>query len=165
MTSVFKVEITESIEELKTLVSKQTNVRLRDRVRALYLCKTGLAQTRRELAAMLGCHESTIYRWLCSYQNQGLAGLMEVKASPGKPSKLASEVLNKLRARLAERVGFRSYGEIQSWLERECGVSAAYQTVHGIVRYQLNSKLKQPRPVSADADPQVQSTFKKNSLI
>lgn len=115
MTSVFNVEITESVEDLKTLVSKQTNARLRDRVRALYLCKTGLAQTRRELAAMLGCNESTLYRWLCSYQSQGLAGLLQVKASPGKPSKLAPEVLNKLRARVAERVGFCSYGEIQSW--------------------------------------------------
>lgn len=112
---------------------------------------------------MLGCNESTIYRWLCRYQSQGLAGLLQVKASPGKPSKLAPEVLNKLRARLAERVGFRSYGEIQFWLEQECGVSAAYQTVHGIVRYKLNSNLKEPRPVSVDVDPQVQATFKKKT--
>lgn len=164
MTSVFQVEIQENGEELKELMSRQTKAGLRDRVRALYLCQTGQVQTRRELAAQLGCNESTIYRWFCTYRSQGLAGLLQVKTSPGKPSKLPADVLNKLQQRLQSRDGFHSYGEIQSWLEQECGVSAAYQTVHGIVRYKLQSKLKVPRPVSLEADPQVQAAFKKNSL-
>jgi hypothetical protein len=66
--------------------------------------------------------------------------------------------------RLRERKGFRSYGEIQEWLEQKYDVQAAYQTVHGIVRYKLKSKLKVPRPISIEADRQVQDTFKKNSL-
>lgn len=164
MTTAFDVDIQESGEELKELMSRQTKARLRDRVRALYLCQTGQVQTRRGLAAQLGCNESTIYRWFCTYQAKGLAGLLEVKASPGKPSKLPPAVLTKLQQRLQERSGFQSYGEIQRWLEQECGVSAAYQTVHGIVRYKLQSKLKVPRPVSLEADPQLQAAFKKNSL-
>lgn len=52
MTSVFDIEIAESVEELKKLLSYQINARVRDRVRALYLRKTGQAQTRRELAAL-----------------------------------------------------------------------------------------------------------------
>lgn len=161
MTSVFHVEIKESGEELKELMSHQTQARLRDRVRALYLCQIGQAQTRRELAAQMGCNESTIYRWFCTYQSQGLAGLLSVKTSPGSPSKLPPDVLSKLQQRLQERSGFQSYGEIQRWLEQECGVSAAYQTVHGIVRYKLQSKLKVPRPLSLEADPEVQAAFKK----
>lgn len=164
MKTAFHIDIQESGEELKKLMSRQTKARLRDRVRALYLCQTGQVQTRRELAAQLGRNESTIYRWFCTYQTEGLAGLLDVKASPGKPSKLPPEVLTKLQQRLQERSGFQSYGEIQHWLEQECGVSAAYQTVHGIVRYKLQSKLKVPRPVSLAADPQVQAAFKKNSL-
>lgn len=164
MTSVFDVEIIESAENLKALLSDQTRARQRDRVRALYLRKTGRVQTRRELAGLLGCKESTIYRWFCTYQREGLEGLLQIKTSPGKPSLLPPDVLEKLRQRLTEREGFRSYGEIQQWLQQECNVQAAYATVHGIVRYKLQSKLKVPRPVSIEADPQVQDTFKKNSL-
>lgn len=164
MTSVFQVDIQESGEELKELMSQQMNARLRDRVRAIYLCKTGQVQTRRELATLLGCNESTLYRWFCRYQSQGLTGLLQVKTSPGKPSKLPVDVLERLRQRLQERDGFHSYGEIQTWLADEHNVQAAYQTVHGIVRYKLQSKLKVPRPVSTEANPEVQATFKKNSL-
>lgn len=163
MTSVFDVEIRESAEELKALLSSQTNARKRDRVRALYLRQTGQAQTRRELAALLGCNESTIYRWFCIYQTEGLAGLLQIKTPPGKPSKLPATALEGLRLRLQERSGFRSYGEIQDWLAQQYGVTAAYATVHGIVRYQLQSKLKAPRPVSIETAPQLQDTFKKNS--
>lgn len=164
MTSVFDVEIIESAEELKTLLNTQANARLRDRVRALYLRKAGMVDNRRELAKLLGCNESTVYRWFCTYRSQGIVGLLEYKTSPGRPSKLSDEVREGLKVRLAERQGFRSYGEIQEWLQHECDVQAAYATVHGIVRYKLQSKLKVPRPVSTEADPQVQDTFKKNSV-
>lgn len=164
MTSVFDVDIQESAAQLKELLSDQTLARQRDRVRALYVRQTGQAQTRRELAALLGCNESTIYRWFRTYQSEGMSGLLQVKTSPGKPSKLPPEALEKLRQRLKERSGFGSYGEIQQWLQQECDVKAAYATVHGIVRYKLQSKLKVARPVSTEADPEVQDTFKKNSV-
>lgn len=162
MTSIFDIEIRESAEELKTLLSSQTNARIRDRVRALYLRASGQVQTRRELAKLLGCNESTIYRWFCTYQSEGLAGLLLIPTPPGKPSKLPPEALEGLRLRLQERRGFQSYGEIQEWLATQYGVKAAYTTVHGIVRYKLKSKLKAPRPVSIEADAQLQDTFKKN---
>lgn len=71
MTSVFDVEIQESVAQLKELLSDQTLARQRERVRALYLRKTVRAQTRRELAALLGYNESTIYRWFCTYHARG----------------------------------------------------------------------------------------------
>lgn len=164
MTSVFDVEIQESAAQLKELLSDQTLARQRDRVRALYLRKTGQTPTRRKLAALLGCNESTIYRWFCTYQRQGMSGLLQIKTSLGRPSLLPADVRQQLRQRLQQRQGFRSYGEIQEWLAKECDVQAAYATVHGIVRYKLKSKLKVPRPVSIEADSLVQDTFKKNSV-
>jgi hypothetical protein len=44
----------------------------------------------------------------------------------------------------------------------KCNIIAAYKTVHKIVRYKLNAKLKVPRPRSAKAKPEVQEAFKKN---
>lgn len=118
MTSVFHVDIQESGEELKELMSHQTNARLRDRVRALYLCKMGRVQTRRELATLLGCNESTLYRWFCCYQSEGLTGLLQVKTSPGKPSKLPPDILEGVRQRLQQRNGFDSYGEFKPGWKR-----------------------------------------------
>ena len=60
MTSVFKIEVRESKEELRKLLRTQTQASKRDRLRALYLHRTGQAKNRRQMAAMLGCAESTI---------------------------------------------------------------------------------------------------------
>jgi hypothetical protein len=59
--------------------------------------------------------------------------------------------LEQLKQRLAQPQGFNSYGQIQQWLEAECGVVVAYRTVHQTVRYKLNAKLKVPRPRSKNA--------------
>jgi transposase len=50
---------------------------------------------------------------------------------------------------------------VQQWLEQECGVSAAYHTVHSLVRYKLQAKLKKPRPKSRKQNPQAVEQFKK----
>jgi len=90
MTSVFHVDIRESGEELKELMS--TKRMLASETECVHLCKIGRVQTRRELATLLGYNESTLYRWFCCYQSEGLTGLLQVKTSPGKPSLLPPDV-------------------------------------------------------------------------
>jgi hypothetical protein len=70
--------------------------------------------------------------------------------------------MNQFRERLSQPQGFNSYGQIQEWLTQKCQVVVAYKTVHKIVPYKLNAKLKVPRPRSAKAKPEVQATLKKN---
>jgi transposase len=74
MTSVFNIEVKESPQKLKTLLNKQTKASKRYRLRALYLYSTGEIKSRRQMAAVLGRDESTIYRWLKTYTNEGLEG-------------------------------------------------------------------------------------------
>lgn len=162
MTSVFKIEVKESKEELKKLLRTKTQASKRDRIRALYLHRTGQAENRQQMAAMLGCAESTIYRWFKIYQNQGLQGLLAVKTSPGRPRKINARALSDLKQQLETRTGFDSYKEIQLWLARQHQLEIAYSTVHGTVRYRLQAKLKASRPRSSEADPQMQVNFKKN---
>lgn len=164
MTSIFNIEIKESIDELKQLLSQQTSARYRDRIRALYLRQSGQVTSRHQLAEVLGCAESTLYRWFATYQCLGLSGLLKEKTSPGRPTTLTPQTLDCLRQHLSQPQGFSSYGEVQQWLQQQHQVQAAYSTVHGIVRYKLQSKLKAPRPRSLEADRQVQTTLKKNSL-
>ena len=90
--------------------------------------------SRRELAALLGCGESTLYRWLKTYSRQGLSGLLKVTTSPSRPPQLTQEALEGLRQQLQDPEGFSSYGEVQAWLEQHDQTQAAYSTVHGIVR-------------------------------
>lgn len=90
--------------------------------------------SRRELAALLGCGESTLYRWLKTYSRQGLSGLLKVTTSPSRPPQLTQEALEGLREQLQDPEGFSSYGEVQAWLEQHYHTQAAYSTVHGIVR-------------------------------
>ena len=137
MKSVYNIEVQESTEELKELIRKQTKATKRDRLRALYLQQTGQVQSRRQLAEMLGCAESTIYRWFKKYQKQGLEGLLAIKTSPGRPTKIGGTALRELHKQLKTSTGFGSYGEIQEWLAKEHRLETAYSTVHGTVRYRL----------------------------
>ena len=86
---------------------------------------------------MLGCAESTIYRWFKKYQKQGLEGLLAIKISPGRPTKIGGTALRELHKQLKTSTGFGSYGEIQEWLAKEHRLETAYSTVHGTVRYRL----------------------------
>jgi transposase len=162
MTTFYDIEIHESVDELKQLLSQQTKALLRDRIRALYLRKSGQVGSRRELACLLGRDESSIYRWFCTYHAEGITGLLTTKTSPGRPCRLSDEILQQLRRQLSKPEGFRSYGEVQQWLKDTFQLELPYQTVHGIVRYQLKAKLKVPRPQAHDTDIATQEAFKKN---
>jgi hypothetical protein len=54
--------------------------------------------------------------------------------------------MDQLKERLSEPEGFGSYKEIQQWLAEEQNLELPYSTVHRIVRYELEAKLKTPRP-------------------
>lgn len=50
---------------------------------------------------------------------------------------------------------------MQQWLKQECGGGAADHTVHSLVRYKLQAKLKKPRPKSCKQNPKAIEQFKK----
>ncbi|WP_319422154.1 hypothetical protein [Pleurocapsa sp. FMAR1] len=64
---------------------------------------------------------------------------------------------------MSQPQGFKSYREIQEWLNQEFSIDLAYKSVHKIIRYKLKAKLKIPRSQSQKTKPQVQDAFKKNS--
>jgi transposase len=158
----FQVEVNESEEELKHRLRYTGTAASKERLQMLYWIKTNAIATRAELSQRLERDVSTVYRWLKRYQQGGIEALLEVKTPPGKSALIPENVMNKLLERLSQPQGFKSYGQIQQWLNQECQVVVAYKTVHKIVRYKLNAKLKVPRPRSAKAVPEVQEAFKKN---
>jgi transposase len=163
MARSIQLTIQESQQELEQHLSNQKSATGKERLQMLYWLKRGIVKNRKQLAQLLHHNEATISRWLLKYRCGGLAELLEVKRAPGNPGKIPPVAVARLQQRLSQPEGFHSYGEAQEWLEQECGIKAAYKTVHKLVRYRLQAKLKVPRPRSIKQHPQALEQFKKTS--
>lgn len=75
--------------------------------------------------------------------------MLEFKTALGKASKIPAAAIEQQPQKLQDPEGFNSYGQVQQWLAQEWEIDASYPTAHQVVRYQLQSKLKIPRPHSA----------------
>jgi len=86
---------------------------------------------------------------------------LELKKSPGGSRVIPPWAEERLARRLEEAEGFRSYGEVQQWLETTLGVEAEDHAVDQMTRYRLKAKLKVPHPQNSKQDPQLLEKFKK----
>ncbi|MDZ4877854.1 MAG: IS630 family transposase ISMae27 [Chroococcidiopsis cubana SAG 39.79] len=163
MSGVVKIDITESVEELKTLLAAQKTAFGKERVQALYLLKTKQVETVQHLAIILGRNRVTVQRWLRSYRNGGLSQLLSQYKSQGRPMLISPEAIVSLKEELKDPEGFPGYKEVQLWFKAVLGVEANYHVVHRLVRYKLNAKLKSSRPRSSEQNPEELKDFKKNS--
>ena len=75
-----------------------------------------------------------------------------------------ASVREKLIKKLQEPEGETSYGKLQIWLEKECGIKVSYKVVHDLVHYKLKSYLKVPRPQSNKVNEVAQTNFKKKTV-
>jgi transposase len=128
----------------------------------LYLLKTASVETVQYLAIILGRHRTTVQRWLAQYRTGGLENLLVSKPKSGRKPLISQPIRERLAKELEDPEGFESYTEVKIWLETLQGVSASYKVVHHTVRYQMQAKLKVPRPTSAQQEPGEINNFKKN---
>jgi transposase len=162
MSGVVKIDITESEEELKTLLAAQKTAFAKERVQALYLLKTKQVETVQHLSEILGRNRVTVQRWLRFYRSGGLTQLLSQHKSQGRPMVISPEAIASLKEELKDPQGFSSYKEVQLWLLAFFGVEANYHVVHHLVRYKLQAKLKSSRPRSSEQNPEELNNFKKN---
>jgi transposase len=156
-----KIEIEESVEALEKRMRHARSASQKEKLQMLWWLKSEQVRQHQELSQRLGRNPSTITRWLQKYRQGGLRSLLEEKSAPGKSPEIEGEVLLRLQQRLQQPEGFKSYGQIQQWLEHECGQVVKYKTVYKTVRYRLKAKLKVPRPRSLKQDEQAVERFKK----
>jgi transposase len=161
MANKFQVEIQETVEELEHRLERAITAVSKEKLLLLYWIATKKIKTREELATMLKRDSSTIYRWLKTYKQGGITELLTVKKAPGKTPHIPPEVREKLIKKLQEPQGETSYGKLQLWLEKECGIKVSYKVVHDLVHYKLKADLKVPRPQSNKVNEGVQANFKK----
>ena len=131
----------------------------------LYWLKRGLVSNRQQIAQLLNRDDSTVTRWLNHYRASGISQLLEIKTAPGPARVIPPEVMERLQARLAEPNRFSSCKAIWQWLRQECQVEVPYKTVHRIVRYELNAKLKVPRPRHHQQAPGAVEQFKETCPV
>jgi transposase len=161
MAGVYKLEITESEEDLKDLLRTQKTASAKERVQLLYLLESGQAETVDCAASLLGRHRVTVQKWLRLYRKDGLAGLLERKPPPGRKHSIPDWAQDALSNRLRQPKGFNRYGEICQWLQTQLGISAPYKTVHQLVHYRLKASPKVARPVSVDNIDERVEAYKK----
>lgn len=58
---------------------------------------------------------------------------------------LTPEPLAKLQQRLKSAETFKSYLDIQKWIEDELNYQLPYSTVHQLVRYRLKTRIRSSR--------------------
>lgn len=80
MVKATEVFVREKPEQLKNLMLQQVSIDKKDRIQALYLLTTGRCQTITDLSQIIGKHETTIWRWLKLYSDQGLFSLLDIDA-------------------------------------------------------------------------------------
>ena len=100
--------IVEDAEILKQRLSRERNGRKKPRLQMLYLLASGQAQTRQDVARLLGVHRNTLGHWLAIYATGGLAALLAVYVPAGKPISLSPGVLASIEQALQEPAGFAS---------------------------------------------------------
>jgi putative transposase len=138
--------IGEDAETLKQRLQHERNSRKKSRLQMLYLLASGQAQTRRDVAQLMGVHRNTIGHWLALYATGGLEALLDLYVPMGKPLSLPPDVLAGLEHALRQPAGFASYEAVRQWIKQRYQLDVKYHTLYTIVRTRFNAKLKVPRP-------------------
>lgn len=144
MPVVPKIDIVESVEDLKELMKQQKSSLAYAKVQSLYFLKMGEVETVRHLAVLMGRGERTIHRWLSKFLQKkgGIERLLSEGNPPGRPKKISVEEVALLQNELKDPVGFTSYKEIYFWLSVVREISVSYTTVYRLVRQELGSSIK-----------------------
>jgi transposase len=138
--------IIEDVDTLKQHLQREHDGRKKPRLQMLYWLASGQAQTRLDVAQLLGVHRNTIGHWLARYEAGGLDALLDVYVPAGKPLSIPPDVLAALEEALRQPAGFASYEALRQWVKQVHHLDVNYHTLYTIVRTRFNAKLKVPRP-------------------
>ncbi len=131
---------------------------VRTRLHALWLLRQGEGPT--VVAAVVGVSRNAVQTWLRWYREGGLAAVRSHRrGGPGKPSYLTPEQEQQLVAEAATGV-FATAAAVRDWIEARFGVVYTVGSLYTLLP-RLGIRLKTPRPLHTQADPQVQEAWKK----
>lgn len=161
---ITNIRIKESSEYLKKLLSKEKNKKRRERLHLIYLLKTRKVIDAKKLSEVMLLDVSSITRLLNIYRKGGLKSLLNIKTSPGRPSKIGTDVIEVLKLELGKSKGFNNIKEIILWLKDKYDLECTYRQVHHLVKKKLEASPKVVRPSNPKKDEEKVEEFKKKDL-
>jgi transposase len=163
MARVLQIEVKESIQELR-LSLKGSSSRIRPRIQMLLEIKKSITPlTKNELAEKVGVNHNSITSWRKIYRAGGLALLS--KHNQGGKRKVVIDT--RTHKAIAKRItsateGFRSYKELQEWVDKKYIPGIKYITILKYVQDKFGAKLKSSRKSHIKKDIEAIEAFKKN---
>jgi len=156
--------IKESDKQLKSLISKEGNYRIRQRIMCLVYTKESKFKGQLELSNHLGIDYATIKRWLKQYREEGLESLLAFKTGGNRKS----VINNTLHESLSEKLNNSSepllgYWDAVLWMKETHGIDVKYNTLRTYLIRHFKTKLKSPRKSHYKKDEQAIIAFKKTT--
>ena len=151
---------------LQDEIRRNAESRYNHRLHGLLLVAQGMSGL--EVARLLGDAPRTVQYWVRRFEQDGLAGLLEGER-PGRPRRLSDRQLQEVNAALRrspEECGLSGNlwdgKTLSAWIERRFGVCLGVRQCQYLFR-QLGFRMRKPRPLISQADPERQRLHKKNS--
>jgi hypothetical protein len=160
-----KIRVTESLEELKRLFHSHP-VYLHSRIQMLYLIKSGVTDSTKELASRLLVDSRTIQCWKGDYLKGCLAGLLNYIRGKNKSNGIITPMISELikEPLSSPTSAFTSYKALQEWLQENHLPNVTYRIVNHHAKTKLKASLKVARKSHIKKDEAKVEIFKKVSL-
>ena len=164
MGRIASLDISESLIELKELVSKQTTLKGEKRVKSLIYIKTKKFKTRQEVSASVGVHIRTLERWLETYKLFGIDQMISDKPKNKQSKIITSEIHLGLSQRVNDPLNpFLGYWDAQIWVNETYGIEIKYQRIREYLKQHFKTKLKSPRKSHYKKNVEAEKAFLKTT--
>lgn len=163
MAKALKIDVKESLSDLRKLQKESSRI-IRPRIQMLIeIKKSEVALSKEDLSHLVGCNHNSVSKWRRLYREGGLTLLCSHQQGGVRRSVVDSKTKEALKKRLnSARNGFRSYKEMQRWLEEEMSVQIKYITLVKYVQRHFQTKLKAARKSHVRKNEEAVEAFKKN---
>jgi hypothetical protein len=138
--------IREDAALFKRHLQREHGGRKQPRLQRLDLLASGQAQSRQDVAQLLGLQRQTTGRWLARYATGGREAWLALYVPAGKPLSPPPDVLAGLVRALRQPAGLASYEALRRGVEQTYHHEGNYHTLYTSVRTRLKAQLKVPRP-------------------
>lgn len=160
MRQILAISIREKLSELRIL-QKQYPGKYKA-IQMLILLRQKGPLSKDDLAVMTGASTQSIHSWRTKYLSGGMEALLQENRGGHKKAAITDKVHQQLSKRLTSpKEGFRSFIEIQQWLEKEFGIKMEYHAVNKYVKRKFGARLKVSRKSHVQKPPAAEAVFKK----
>lgn len=149
---------------LQDEIRRSPDARYDHRLHGILLVAQGMSAP--EVGRLLGDSPRTVQYWVDQFEREGLGGLVD-KDKSGRPGRLGERelvVINKVLREPPSVVGFQSNlwdgKTLSAFIDKRFGIELKVRQCQRLFR-QLDFRLRKPRPIIANADPEEQQRHKK----